>query len=114
MRVSSPVSASGEGHRLLRHRPAARGEGTRSPRRLHQADADRRQLGNAEGCWRNEGTHALFTRRSAGLAPPTSPFEPTMANQSANVGTVTTDAPPPGLEKYTGDTSFFGHPRGLS
>jgi POT family proton-dependent oligopeptide transporter len=36
-----------------------------------------------------------------------------MAN-SAQVGSVTTDAPPPGLEKYTGDKGFFGHPRGLS
>src|ERR1051325_8994486 len=30
------------------------------------------------------------------------------------VGTTATDAPPPGLEKYTGDKRFFGHPRGLS
>src|ERR1051325_8380260 len=30
------------------------------------------------------------------------------------VGTTTTDAPPPGLERYTGDKGFFGHPRGLS
>src|SRR3954470_1422427 len=30
------------------------------------------------------------------------------------VGSVATDAPPPGLEKYTGDKGFFGHPRGLS
>ena len=27
---------------------------------------------------------------------------------------VTTDAPPPGLEEWTQDTRFFGHPRGLS
>jgi POT family proton-dependent oligopeptide transporter len=27
---------------------------------------------------------------------------------------VATDAPPPGLEQYTRDTGFFGHPRGLS
>src|ERR687895_399066 len=27
---------------------------------------------------------------------------------------VATDAPPPGLERYTRDTGFFGHPRGLS
>src|SRR6185436_6890357 len=31
-----------------------------------------------------------------------------------NVGTTTTDAPPPGLERYQSDTGFFGHPRGLS
>src|SRR3954463_12291033 len=37
-----------------------------------------------------------------------------MATTTAQVGTVTTDAPPPGLEKYTGDKGFFGHPRGLS
>lgn len=30
------------------------------------------------------------------------------------VGTTTTDAPPPGLEQYQNDTRFFGHPRGLS
>src|SRR4051812_49422334 len=35
-----------------------------------------------------------------------------MANEQ--VGTVTTDAPPPGLEKYRDGTGFFGHPRGLS
>ena len=33
---------------------------------------------------------------------------------SPQVGSVATDAPPPGLEKYTGDKGFFGHPRGLS
>ena len=27
---------------------------------------------------------------------------------------VTTDAPPPSLERWTGDRKFFGHPRGLS
>jgi proton-dependent oligopeptide transporter, POT family len=36
-----------------------------------------------------------------------------MANE-AQVGSVTVDAPPPNLEQYTGDTKFFGHPRGLS
>ena len=35
-----------------------------------------------------------------------------MAN--AHEGNVTTDAPPPGLEQYTKDKRFFGHPRGLS
>ena len=29
-------------------------------------------------------------------------------------GTVTGDEAPPGLERFTGDTKFFGHPRGLS
>src|SRR3954463_1153561 len=29
-------------------------------------------------------------------------------------GTVTTDLPPSGLEQWTGDRGFFGHPRGLS
>jgi POT family proton-dependent oligopeptide transporter len=29
-------------------------------------------------------------------------------------GTVTRDEPPPGLQRITGDTAFFGHPRGLS
>ena len=29
-------------------------------------------------------------------------------------GTVTNDEPPPGLEQWTGDRKFFGHPRGLS
>ena len=33
---------------------------------------------------------------------------------NAQIGTTTTDAPPPGLEKYQSDTGFFGHPRGLS
>src|SRR3954464_1465558 len=33
---------------------------------------------------------------------------------SPQVGTTATDAPPPGLEKYTGDKGFFGHPRGLA
>jgi POT family proton-dependent oligopeptide transporter len=37
-----------------------------------------------------------------------------MATTNAQEGTVTTDAPPPGLEKYQKDTKFFGHPRGLS
>ena len=36
-----------------------------------------------------------------------------MANE-AQVGSVTTDAPPPNLEPWTGDKKFFGHPRGLS
>lgn len=36
-----------------------------------------------------------------------------MANE-AQVGTVTTDAPPPNLEQWTGDKKFFGHPRGLN
>src|SRR6266699_1318486 len=27
---------------------------------------------------------------------------------------VATDAPPPGIEQWTGDRGFFGHPRGLS
>jgi proton-dependent oligopeptide transporter, POT family len=36
-----------------------------------------------------------------------------MANE-AQVGSVTTDAPPPNLEQWTGDRKFFGHPRGLS
>ena len=36
-----------------------------------------------------------------------------MANE-AQVGSVTTDAPPPNLEQWTGDKKFFGHPRGLS
>jgi POT family proton-dependent oligopeptide transporter len=33
---------------------------------------------------------------------------------NAQVGTTTTDAPPPGLEQYQNDRRFFGHPRGLS
>jgi proton-dependent oligopeptide transporter, POT family len=37
-----------------------------------------------------------------------------MANEKAQAAAVTTDAPPPSLEKWTGDTGFFGHPRGLS
>src|SRR4051812_32796577 len=37
-----------------------------------------------------------------------------MANETAQTGTVTTDAPPPGLEQYTGNKRFFGHPAGLS
>jgi proton-dependent oligopeptide transporter, POT family len=46
-------------------------------------------------------------------SPITSPTsEPFMAN--ANIGTTTTDSPPPGLEQYQMDTSFFGHPRGLN
>ena len=36
-----------------------------------------------------------------------------MANQSQS-GNVTIDEPPSGLEQWTGDTKFFGHPRGLS
>ena len=32
----------------------------------------------------------------------------------AEVGTTTVDAPPPNLTQWTGDKSFFGHPRGLS
>src|SRR5689334_5510194 len=32
----------------------------------------------------------------------------------AEIGTTTVDAPPPNIEKYTRDKSFFGHPRGLS
>jgi POT family proton-dependent oligopeptide transporter len=30
------------------------------------------------------------------------------------VGTTTTDSPPPGLEQFQNDRRFFGHPRGLS
>src|SRR5687767_15937042 len=37
-----------------------------------------------------------------------------MANEKAQAAAVTTDAPPAGLEQWTGDTRFFGHPRGLS
>jgi POT family proton-dependent oligopeptide transporter len=38
-----------------------------------------------------------------------------MASHSEpQVGTTATDSPPPGLEKYTGNTRFFGHPAGLS
>jgi proton-dependent oligopeptide transporter, POT family len=37
-----------------------------------------------------------------------------MANNDEQVGTTTTDAPPPGLEQYQNDKRFFGHPRGLS
>src|SRR6476619_4405934 len=29
-------------------------------------------------------------------------------------GAVTTDMPPTGIEQWTGDRGFFGHPRGLS
>src|SRR5689334_1632968 len=32
----------------------------------------------------------------------------------SEIGTTTVDAPPPGIDRYTGDKSFFGHPRGLS
>jgi POT family proton-dependent oligopeptide transporter len=42
-----------------------------------------------------------------------------MANErppkaQAQTAGVSTDAPPPGIEKFTQDTRFFGHPRGLS
>src|SRR5687768_16610112 len=37
-----------------------------------------------------------------------------MAIQSAEKAALATDAPPPNLEKWQGDTGFFGHPRGLS
>jgi POT family proton-dependent oligopeptide transporter len=37
-----------------------------------------------------------------------------MAIEKAQAAAVATDAPPPNLEKWTGDTGFFGHPRGLS
>jgi len=40
-----------------------------------------------------------------------------MANDKkeiAQVAAVATDAPPPGLEQWTQDKGFFGHPRGLS
>ena len=33
---------------------------------------------------------------------------------TAQVGTTSTDTPPPGLEQLQKDTGFFGHPRGLS
>jgi POT family proton-dependent oligopeptide transporter len=39
---------------------------------------------------------------------------PQPPKQQAQVAAVATDAPPPGLEQWTGDTRFFGHPRGLS
>jgi POT family proton-dependent oligopeptide transporter len=37
-----------------------------------------------------------------------------MANEKAQQAAVATDAPPPNLEQWTGDTKFFGHPRGLN
>jgi proton-dependent oligopeptide transporter, POT family len=37
-----------------------------------------------------------------------------MATKNPQEGAVTTDAPPPGLEQWTTDKRFFGHPRGLS
>jgi proton-dependent oligopeptide transporter, POT family len=37
-----------------------------------------------------------------------------MANEKAQAAAVTTDVPPPGMEKFTSDKSFFGHPKGLS
>jgi POT family proton-dependent oligopeptide transporter len=37
-----------------------------------------------------------------------------MANEKAQEAAVTSDVPPPGMEKFTSDKSFFGHPKGLS
>jgi proton-dependent oligopeptide transporter, POT family len=34
--------------------------------------------------------------------------------EQPQAGTVTQDEPPPGLQQWTGDRGFFGHPRGLS
>jgi len=34
--------------------------------------------------------------------------------EQANIAGTATDAPPPSLERWTGDKRFFGHPRGLS
>jgi POT family proton-dependent oligopeptide transporter len=34
--------------------------------------------------------------------------------EQPEAGTVTQDEPPPGLQQWTGDRGFFGHPRGLS
>jgi POT family proton-dependent oligopeptide transporter len=37
-----------------------------------------------------------------------------MATKNPQEAAVTTDSPPPGLEQWTNDKGFFGHPRGLS
>ncbi|HEY8166971.1 MAG TPA: peptide MFS transporter [Gemmatimonadaceae bacterium] len=34
--------------------------------------------------------------------------------EQPQAGTITQDEPPPGLQQWTGDRGFFGHPRGLS
>ena len=39
---------------------------------------------------------------------------PTAPADSADAATVTRDEAPPGAARFTGDKSFFGHPRGLS
>ncbi len=39
---------------------------------------------------------------------------PKPVRPQAQAAAVATDAPPPGLEEWTRDTRFFGHPRGLS
>ena len=52
-----------------------------------------------------------MNRHTANLTPAMA--DDTVFNQT-QAATVTHDEPPPGLEEWTGNTAFFGHPRGLS